>query len=292
MKLWSLTTTTYLASLGSFFRQKLAYLGSLTLLFAQFVRHLFKRPFFTHELKEQCIQVGVQSMPIAAVTLFFVGVVFAYQFGITLRATGAVQYIGRVTSVSLVRELGPVFTALVVGGRVGAGMAAEIGSMRVSEQIDAIRALGASPISKLVVPRIVSATLMIPLVSVLATLIGAIGAMLISWIEFRVSPMSFYGTSIATLRMIDFISGFAKTFFFGFGVSLVGCYEGLFCEIRHARRGQSHYASRSKCFDGDRFYRFHFDATFCVGFVKNFCLVGMIANCEMLYLQFISPQFS
>ncbi len=217
--------------IGGFIRQKVAYLGGLCLLVLRFFRHLIQRPFFTPELRDQCIQVGVQSMPIAAVTLFFVGVVFAYQFGITLRALGAVQYIGRVTSVSLVRELGPVFTALVVGGRVGAGMAAEIGSMRVSEQIDAIRALGASPIRKLIVPRIMAATLMIPLVSILATVIGACGATLISWFEFRVSPVSFYGTSIATVRMIDFISGFTKTFFFGFGVALVGCYEGLFCDF-------------------------------------------------------------
>lgn len=216
---------------GQFIRQKIAYMGGLTILYLGFLKQLFKRPFLTAELKEQCLQVGVASMPIAAVTLFFVGVVFAYQFGITLRALGAVQYIGRVTSVSLVRELGPVFTALVVGGRIGAGMAAEIGSMRVSEQIDAIRALGASPIRKLIVPRIVAATLMMPLVSILATVIGACGAILISWVEFRVSPVSFYGTSIATVRMIDFISGFTKTFFFGFGIALVGCYEGLFCDF-------------------------------------------------------------
>ena len=231
MKQWLQSLSTgYLETVGTFFRQKIAYLGGLCLLILGYVRHLFKRPFLTPELKEQCLQVGVQSMPIAAVTLFFVGVVFAYQFGITLRALGAVQYIGRVTSVSLVRELGPVFTALVVGGRVGAGMAAEIGSMRVSEQIDAIRALGASPIRKLIVPRVTAATLMIPLVSILATVIGALGAIIISWIEFRVSPVSFYGTSIATVRLIDFLSGFTKTFFFGFGVALVGCYEGLFCE--------------------------------------------------------------
>lgn len=223
--------THYLASFGEMVREKIAYLGRLCLLMASFFRELIKRPFFTSEFKDQCWQVGVQSMPIAAVTLFFVGVVFAYQFGITLRALGAVQYIGRVTSVSLVRELGPVFTALVVGGRVGAGMAAEIASMRVTEQIDAIRALGASPIRKLVVPRIAAATLMIPLVSILATVIGAIGAIIISWVEFRVSPVSFYGTSIGTVRMIDFLSGFTKTFFFGFGVALVGCYEGLYCDF-------------------------------------------------------------
>lgn len=224
-------SATILELMGRFMRGKVAYLGGLTLLIFQFFKHLKKRPFISPELKEQCLQVGLASMPIASVTLFFVGVVFAYQFGITLRTLGAVQYIGRVTTVSLVRELGPVFTALVVGGRVGAGMAAELGSMRVSEQIDAIRALGASPIRKLIVPRIVAGTLMIPLVSVLATVIGAIGAILISWIEFRVSPQSFYGSSIATVRMIDFLSGFTKTFFFGFGVALVGCYEGLNCDF-------------------------------------------------------------
>jgi phospholipid/cholesterol/gamma-HCH transport system permease protein len=217
--------------MGEFLRTKVLYLGGLSILAFKAMCETFKRPFITSELKEQCLQIGLLSMPIAGVTLFFVGVVFAYQFGVTLRTLGAVQYIGRVTSVSLVRELGPVFTALVVGGRVGAGIAAEIGSMRVSEQIDAIRALGASPIKKLIAPRIIAATLMIPLVSVLATVIGAIGAMLISWMEFRVSPQGFYGTAIATVRMIDFISGFVKTIFFGFGISLVGCFEGLNCDF-------------------------------------------------------------
>lgn len=216
---------------GAFLGKKISYLGGLSLLILRFFKHAKKRPFITPELKEQCIQVGVASMPIASVTLFFVGVVFAFQFGITLRALGAVQFIGRVTTVSLVRELGPVFTALVVGGRVGAGMAAEIASMRVTEQIDAIRALGASPIRKLIVPRILAATFMIPIVSLLATIIGAFGAIVISWGEFRVSPISFYGSSIATVKMLDFVSGFTKTFFFGFGVALVGCYEGLFCDF-------------------------------------------------------------
>lgn len=228
-----------LERVGQFIRHKIAYLGGLALLFLRFLKQLSKRPFFTPELKEQCMQVGIGSIPIALVTLFFVGVVFAYQFGTTLRALGAVQYIGRVTTVSLVRELGPVFTAMVVGGRVGAGMAAEIGSMRVSEQIDAIQALGASPIKKLIVPRILAGTFMIPLISIFSTLIGFLGAMIISWFEFRVSPVSFYGTSIATVKMIDIISGFTKTFFFGFGVSLVGCYEGFFCDFGTAGVGRA-----------------------------------------------------
>jgi phospholipid/cholesterol/gamma-HCH transport system permease protein len=221
----------WLEQAGSFIRQHISYLGSLSILSSQVAKQTFKRPFITQELKDQCLQVGVASMPIAAITLFFVGVVFAFQFGITLRKLGAVSYIGRVTSVSLLRELGPVFTALVVGGRVGAGMAAEIGSMRVTEQIDAIRALGASPIKKLIVPRIIASTFMLPLVTVLATLIGGVGAVILSWAEFRVSPLSFYTTSLSTIRLLDFISGFTKTFFFGFGIALVGCYEGLMCDF-------------------------------------------------------------
>jgi phospholipid/cholesterol/gamma-HCH transport system permease protein len=156
LKKVSLFARSIIEIMGEFIRTKIIYLGGLSSLAFKTWRPVFKRPFITSELKEQCLQIGLLSMPIAGVTLFFVGVVFAYQFGITLRTLGAVQYIGRITSVSLVRELGPVFTALVVGGRVGAGIAAEIGSMRVSEQIDAIRALGASPIEKLIAPRIIA----------------------------------------------------------------------------------------------------------------------------------------
>lgn len=224
----------YVSSLeraGSFIRQRLVYLGGLSILTAHVIKNIFRRPFITPELKEQCLHVGLASMPIAAVTLFFVGVVFAFQFGFTLRTLGAVQFIGRVTTVSMLRELGPVFTALVVGGRVGAGMAAEIGSMKVGEQIDAIRALGADPLRTLLVPRVIAATLMIPIVTLFATLIGELGAILVAWAEFRVSPLSFYTTSLATVKMIDFFSGFTKTFFFGFGIAMVGCYEGLECDF-------------------------------------------------------------
>ena len=221
----------FLEKIGEFIGTKLFYLGSLAKLTGAFFKEVIKRPFITEELKEQSIHLGLLSMPIASVTLFFVGVVFAFQFGVTLQTLGAVQFIGRVTVVSLLRELGPVFTALVVGGRIGAGMAAELSSMRVSEQIDAIKALGANPIRVLVVPRILAATLMIPLVTVLATIIGMVGAILLSYVEFRVTPISFFGTSLAAVKMMDFASGFMKTFFFGFGVALVGCYEGLNCDF-------------------------------------------------------------
>ena len=140
---------------------------------------------------DQCEAIGLKSLPIALLIMFFVGLVFALQFGLTLQTMGAVPYVGRVTSLSIVRELGPVFTALVVGGRVGAGMAAELGSMRVTEQVDAIRALGADPVKKLVVPRVLATTLMLPLVTLFADIVGVIGGMIISWVQFDLSMVRF-----------------------------------------------------------------------------------------------------
>lgn len=217
--------------IGIFINKKIVYLGGLAILIKYIIKDIRNKPVLTKELKEQCLSIGVASLPIALITVFFVGVVFAFQFGFTLRALGAVQFIGRVTSVSLIRELGPVFTALVVGGRIGAGISAEIGSMKVTEQLDAIYALGANPINKLIVPRIIATTLMLPLVTIIATFMGELGALFISFYEFGLSPVSFYGTSVSTVRMFDLISGLTKTFFFGFGISLVGCYEGLNCQL-------------------------------------------------------------
>ncbi len=224
---------------GGSLRQFFVYLGSLTRFSGNFFSNVVSRPFEWIELRYQCEQIGVSSMPIAAITLLFVGFVFAFQFGITLRTMGAVPYIGNVTSITILRELGPVFTALVVGGRVGAGMAAELGSMRVAEQIDAMRALGANPYKKLLVPRILAATFMLPIVSLLASIIGIFGAMLVAWLEFNLSPVAFYKSAIRTIDFGDFWSGFFKPFFFGFGIALIGCYHGFNCEFGTAGVGKT-----------------------------------------------------
>lgn len=221
--------STFFSQIGSFVLEKIQYLGSLARLLSQVFKQSVKGNIFNISFREQCYSLGVTSLPIAAITLFFVGVVFAFQFGITLRTLGAVQFIGRVTSVSLLRELGAVFTALVVGGRIGAGMAAEIGSMKVTEQIDAIWALGANPIRELIIPRILATTLIFPLLTAIATLIGLFGALFVSWAEFNVTPISFYGSSLATVKFLDLFSGLTKSLFFGFGIALVGCHEGLNC---------------------------------------------------------------
>ncbi len=224
---------------GGNLRQFFVYLGSITRFSGNFFSNLGSRPIEWTEIRNQCEQIGVSSMPIASITLLFVGFVFAFQFGFTLRTMGAVPYIGNVASLSILRELGPVFTALVVGGRVGAGMAAELGSMRVTEQIDAMRALGANPYKKLLVPRILAATFMLPIVSLAASIIGIFGAMIIAWLEFNLSPVAFYKSTIRTIDFGDFWSGFFKPFFFGFGIALIGCYHGFHCELGTAGVGKT-----------------------------------------------------
>ena len=217
------------ARVGSSLRETFSYLGSISRLSGQFFLGLVRGPFPGRAVMEQFEAIGTRSLPIAVLILFFVGLVFALQFGMTLQTMGATQYVGKVTSLSIMRELGPVFTALVVGGRVGAGIAAEIGSMKVTEQVDAIRALGADPIQKLVVPRVLAATLMLPLVALFADIVGIIGGALVSYLQFDVSPTLFYKSAVTTIRATDFASGFMKPFFFGFGIAIIGCVEGLNC---------------------------------------------------------------
>ncbi|MES2504869.1 MAG: ABC transporter permease [Myxococcota bacterium] len=210
--------------------EQVRYIGQITQLVGQFFKELFTHPLDWHEIKIQCQQIGLLSMPIAGFTMLFVGFVFAFQFGLSMVTLGATPYIGKLVSLSIIRELGPAFTALVVGGRIGAGMAAEIGSMQVTEQIDAILALGASPTQKLVVPRVLAATFMLPIVSLIASIIGICGGMLIAWLEFNLTPLAFYESSLHTISFNDFWSGFFKPFFFGFGTALIGCHHGFRCE--------------------------------------------------------------
>lgn len=218
-----------MANLGGHVRGFVAYLGALSRLSGSFFQAVARPPVGWPEVIRQCELIGVKSMPIATLILMFVGLVFALQFGVTLQTMGAVPYVGKVTSLSIIRELGPVFTALVVGGRVGAGMAAEIGSMRVTEQVDAIRALGADPVRKLVVPRVIACTLMLPIVALFADVVGILGAMLISYLQFDLSMVHFFKSTISTIRATDFAQGFFKPFFFGFGIAIIGCYEGFTC---------------------------------------------------------------
>jgi phospholipid/cholesterol/gamma-HCH transport system permease protein len=218
-----------LEQLGRQVREAVGYLGGISRLSWGAIKALPTRPFGFADFIAQCESIGVKSMPIASLILFFVGLVFALQFGLTLQTMGAVPYLGKITSLSIMRELGPVFTALVVGSRVGAGIAAELGSMKISEQVDAIRALGADPVKKLVVPRVLAATLMLPLVTLFADILGILGGMVISFLQFDLKMVAFWQSTITTVHATDFLSGYTKPFFFGFGIAIIGCYEGINC---------------------------------------------------------------
>ncbi|MCP4502492.1 MAG: ABC transporter permease [Deltaproteobacteria bacterium] len=218
-----------MALVGGGLRDFVRYFGALTRLSMDFVRAM-KPPVGWREVLDQMEVIGVRSLPIALLILTFVGLVFALQFGETLSTMGAVPYTGKVTSLSIVRELGPVFTSLVVGGRVGAGIAAEIGSMKVTEQVDAIRALGADPHKKLLVPRVLACVIMLPFLTIFADVIGIVSGAVITFLQFDVSMVYFFKSVMTTIRATDFLSGYFKPFFFGFGIAIIGCYEGFTCK--------------------------------------------------------------
>ena len=153
--------------------------------------------------------------------------VLALQTGIALARFGAKPYVGSVVGLSLARELGPVLTALMVGGRVGAGITAEIGSMQVTEQVDAIRSMGADPVQKLVLPRVVAATLALPVLTVFANLLGVIGGLVISAAQFHISPNFYLETIFNAVTVDDVLSGLAKTFVFGWIIAMVACFSAL-----------------------------------------------------------------
>ena len=175
----------------------------------------------------QIAQIGADSLPLISVMALFVGMVLALQSGYQLRRYGAAETLGTLVGLSMVRELGPVLTALLVGGRVGSGITAELGSMKVTEQIDAMRALGANPIKKLVVPRVLTAMLVLPLLTLVADVLGILGGMVISQWEFNVDYHFYLNTVLQNLKLADLLSGLGKTVFFGFIIGIVGCYEGL-----------------------------------------------------------------
>jgi phospholipid/cholesterol/gamma-HCH transport system permease protein len=183
----------------------------------------FESRAFIYQLE----QLGVNSLGIGAATSIFVGIVMAIQFAFSLEKFGAKDSVGRIVGLSEARELAPALTALVVGSRIAAGITAEIGSMAVTEQLDAIRALGADPVRKLVVPRVLACTLCIPLITCFALVLGVAGALFVCHLSFGISAAFFINTAIDSVSMQDFLSGVGKTPFFGFLIAIIGCHFGL-----------------------------------------------------------------
>lgn len=212
---------------GDNFYNLLAEVGAVGALGAQTIKIMFTRKIEWRLTHVQIDQAGVGSWSIATLVALFTGAVLALQFASSLEPYGASLYTGKMVSLGIVRELGPTLTAVLVGGRVGAGFAAEIGSMNVTEQVDAIRALGADPIHKLVVPRVLACTLMLPLLTLLADAVGLVGGCLVTMQEVGVTWRFFMDQVINTLVVSDLFHGLAKAVFFGYFIAIIGCYMGL-----------------------------------------------------------------
>ena len=190
-------------------------------------RALVSRPFYYRDVIEQFDAIGVGSLTVVILTGMFTGMVLALQSGLTLDQFGARSMVGRLVSASMVKELGPVLTALMVTGRVGSGIAAELGSMAVTDQISALRALGTDPIRKLVLPRILAGTLMVPVLTVIADGVGMVGAWLISSWQLRVASSVYWNNVIEAIWIQDVWMGLIKPFVLGFVIVTIGCHVGL-----------------------------------------------------------------
>jgi phospholipid/cholesterol/gamma-HCH transport system permease protein len=203
------------------------FFGGTALLAVNTFQVALKPPFPWRETGRQMYLVGVKSFTIVAITSIFVGMVLALQFAYGFSRFGASLFVPKLVALTLFREMGPVLTALLVGGKVGAGMAAELGSMSVTEQIDAVRALGANPVKKLVVPRVIAMTIMMPLLAVYADFIGLFGGLVVCMSDVGMGPRYFWTSVVEVSKVGDVMHGVSKCVFFGFAVGLIGCYQGI-----------------------------------------------------------------
>jgi len=188
---------------------------------------LFRRPLYLQTILEQMDAIGVRSLTIVGLTSFFTGMVLAMQSGVELAVYGAKMYVGTLIGLSLIRELGPVLTALVVAGRVGAGIAAELGSMAVTEQIDAMRALATDPVKKLVSTRLVATVVMLPMLTIVADLLGILGGWFVAVTNLGISSSFYRHTVFYVLTFDDIFIGLVKPVIFGVVIATVGCYIGM-----------------------------------------------------------------
>jgi phospholipid/cholesterol/gamma-HCH transport system permease protein len=190
-------------------------------------RAVVTRPFYFRDMVEQFDIIGVGSLTVVVLTGLFTGMVLALQSGITLDMFGARSMVGRLVSASMVKELGPVLTALMVAGRVGSGIAAELGSMVVTDQIAALRALGTDPVRKLVLPRILAGLVMVPLLTCISVALGLVGAWIITYTQLKISSGVYWNSVVAGLYVQDVWMGLIKPFFLGFVIVSIGCHVGM-----------------------------------------------------------------
>ncbi len=214
-------------SIDGYIKLKVQAVQDFTLLFANSIANLFSSPRYVVDTIIQMDVIGVGSLPIVLLVGFFSGGVIALQTYRTLSTFGSVTLLGQVVSLSVVREMGPVLTALVAAGRNSSGIASEIGSMLVSEQVDAMRALGTDPVRKLVTPRLVATVITLPLLTILADFFGMLGGYFVSLYTVHLTSVEYWTYAYQALTFEDVAQGLLKPFLFAVIVALVGCYYGL-----------------------------------------------------------------
>ncbi|WHF50448.1 ABC transporter permease [Chryseobacterium gotjawalense] len=201
----------------------------MTLFAGRFFKEVFKPPFEFKEFIRQCYNMGNRSLLLVGVTGFILGLVFTLQSRPTLIQFGAQSWMPDMVSISIVREIGPVIIALICAGRIGSGIGAELGSMRVTEQIDAMEVSGTNPFKYLVVTRIVATTFMMPLLVIMGDAVSLLGSAIIENMKGDVSYILYFSKVFSALSFSDIIPATVKTYFFGFAIGLVGCYKGYNC---------------------------------------------------------------
>jgi phospholipid/cholesterol/gamma-HCH transport system permease protein len=220
----------WLQAFGAGVEAFLAHLGLYASFLGRAIKRMGSRPWYGRLILQQAEMVGVQSLPVVLLTALFTGMVLALQSYIAFRRFGAESMVAVVVSLSMLRELGPVLVGLMVSGRVGASFAAELGTMRVSEQIDALWTLSTDPVRYLILPRLLAATLMLPLLVVVADMIGIAGGYVISVGMLHQNPTVYIDKATLYLKLNDFYSGIIKAGFFGMLIGLIGCTEGFHCQ--------------------------------------------------------------
>lgn len=203
--------------------------GRITILTLQVLYNLWKRPKSRHVL-QQMVHLGVDSLPIVLLTILFTGMVITLQTAHEFVKYGAQSSVGGIVAVSMLRELAPVLTGVVVAGRVGAAIAAEIGSMKVTEQIDALRVMAVNPIQYLVVPRFLACLIMVPILVVFADVIGTIGGYFVATMYADISSFTYLNSIKSFATAHDVVAGLVKAMFFGGAIAIIGCYKGLTAE--------------------------------------------------------------
>jgi phospholipid/cholesterol/gamma-HCH transport system permease protein len=223
----------------AYLRRTALWYGGLGLLTARVLRNVVLPPKYFRLVIHEIELMGVRSVPVAMTAAVFTGMVFALQSAINMARFGAENYVGPVVAMALFRELGPVLTAILVGGKVASGISAELGSMKVTEQIDALRSLGVNYVKRLIVPRLLASLIVFPLLTAVADVVGLLGGMVIMFIERGTDLVTFWNITSYWILPKDFLSGVGKSVFFGALVTLIGCYNGLSTEGGTAGLGRA-----------------------------------------------------